>query len=83
MKQDGNGNYFEMWLREYRTRLQGVAEYGCNLAEANRNGNSERAETKLNVEKKEDSASPSASADDLFLHLRAVSESFGHQLKHA
>ena len=72
MKQDTNCTYFEMWLREYRTRLQDVADYGCNITAANRNGGSQAAETKLNVGEKEDSASPPASADGFFLQLRAA-----------
>ena len=72
MKQDTNGNCFEVWLQEYRTRLQDVAEHGCNIIAANRNGGSEAAEGKPNVGEKKDSARPSASADDLLQYLRAT-----------
>ena len=85
MKQDTNGNCFEVWLQEYRTRLQDVAEHGCNIIAANRNGGSEAAEGKPNVGEKKDSASPSAPADDFFLHFRPTtntSESLGLPLKH-
>ena len=82
MEQDMNGNFFEMWLREYRTRLQDVAEHGCKMAATKGNGSSEDCPSTVSLEQNENSAS----TDDLLEQLRPTThpqESFGHLLNYA